>query len=47
MRIAYGCHDLLAHTRTLKNRGKFQKRVGKIIVKFGLANKYLMKMMEL
>jgi len=47
MRIASVCHDLLAHTRALKDRGKIQKRVGKTIVNFGLANTYLMKMMEL
>jgi hypothetical protein len=33
-------------TRTLKNRGKIAKKGGKIILNLGLANKYLMNMME-
>jgi hypothetical protein len=33
-------------TRTLKNRGKIVKRGGKMILNLGLANKYLMNMME-
>jgi hypothetical protein len=33
-------------TRTLENRGKIVKRGGKIILNLGLANKYLMNMME-
>jgi len=32
--------------RTLKNRGKIVKRGGKMILNLGLANKYLMNMME-
>jgi hypothetical protein len=31
----------------LKNTGKIEKREGKIILNLGLANKYLMNMMEL
>jgi hypothetical protein len=33
-------------TRTLKNRGKIVKRGGKMILNLGLANNYLMNMME-
>jgi hypothetical protein len=37
---------MVGATRTLKNRGKLVKRRGKIILNLGLANKYLMNMME-
>jgi hypothetical protein len=33
-------------TGTLENRGKIVKRGGKMILNLGLANKYLMNMME-
>jgi hypothetical protein len=33
-------------TRTLNNRGKIVKRGGKMILNLGIANKYLIKMME-
>jgi len=33
-------------TETLKNRGKIVRRGEKIILNLGLANKYLMNMME-
>jgi hypothetical protein len=33
-------------TRTLKNRGKIVKRGGKMILNLGIANKYLINMME-
>jgi hypothetical protein len=33
-------------TRTLNNSGKLDNMGGKIILNLGLANKYLMKMME-
>jgi hypothetical protein len=33
-------------TGTLENSGKLDKRGGKIILNLGLANKYLMNMME-
>jgi hypothetical protein len=33
-------------TRTLNNRGKIVKRGGKMILNLGLANKYLVQMME-
>jgi hypothetical protein len=33
-------------TRTLNNKGKIVKRGGKMILNLGIANKYLIKMME-
>jgi hypothetical protein len=33
-------------TRTLNNCGKLDKREGKIFLNLGLANKYLIEMME-
>jgi hypothetical protein len=33
-------------TRPLENRGKIVKRGGKIFLNLGIANKYLMNMME-
>jgi hypothetical protein len=33
-------------TRTLNNKGKIVKRGGKMILNLGIANKYLIKIME-
>ena len=40
------CHDLLAPTRTLNNKGLMNKRGKEVILTFVLANKDPMKMME-